>query len=155
VSGSQLVLDSNLLVLLAVGSASTGYLGSHKNVKAYSKADFSLLMSFVNDASKFVTTPNILTKTSNLARQFGEPARSRITDILGALIEPMEEIYVDSSSAAKRSEFTRLGLTDAALLDALAPSHTLLTTDYGLYMAALKQGYNAVNFNHLREQHLR
>jgi len=149
------VLDANLLVVLAVGQASLAFLGTHKNVRGYSTDDFRLLLNIVSEARKILTTPNILTETSNLARQFGEPGRSRITSLLGSMIEPMEEIYVESRAAAKRREFTRLGLADCALLDMLKPTHTLVTADFSLYRAALDKGCDAENFNHLRERHLR
>jgi hypothetical protein len=154
VTGKPLVLDTNLLVLLVVGSASLTYLGVHKNVKAYSVTDFRLLQGIVLSSHKIFTTPNILTETSNLARQFGRPARDRITQLLAAMIEPLEEIYIESRVVAQRPEFERLGLTDCAILDALEPTHTLLTADLDLYLAALKQGNQAVNFNHLRERYL-
>ncbi len=151
----SIVLDANLLVVLVVGTASLEFLGRHKNVRTYSKADFLLLLSIVSNAKKTFTTPNILTETSNLARQFGEPARSRVTAVLGNMIEPMDEIYIESRDAAKRHEFTWLGLTDCALLAALEPTHTLLTADHDLYSAALKRGFDSVNFNHLRDQYLK
>jgi hypothetical protein len=151
----SIVLDATLLVVLVVGTASLGFLGKHKNARTYSRADFFLLVEIVSGAGNTLTTPNILTETSNLARQFGEPARGRITKLLGDMIQPMEEIYVESRNAARRPEFMRLGLTDCALLDALRPTHTLLTADFGLYRAALERGLDAENFNHLREQRLK
>jgi hypothetical protein len=43
-----------------------------------------------------------------------------------------------------------LGLTDCALLSAIDRSHLLLTADLDLFVAAVKRGYQAINFNHIR-----
>ena len=61
-----------------------------------------------------------------------------------------KECLVESAAAAARPEFVRLGLTDSALLHITGESHTLLTADVSLYLAALNGGKNAENFNHLR-----
>jgi hypothetical protein len=38
------VLDTNLLVLLVVGSVPRNYIGRHKRLSQYSEADFELLV---------------------------------------------------------------------------------------------------------------
>jgi hypothetical protein len=59
--------------------------------------------------------------------------------------------YLESNVAAARPEFFRLGLTDAALLHLSIEQAVLLTADLHLYLAALKGGLKAQNFNHLRD----
>ena len=148
-----IVLDSNLLLLFVVGLASQGYIAAHKRLQAYSTDDFVLLQRILSAARKVVVTPNILTETSNLAGQIAEPARTHIYRVLKALVEDalaVEEQYVESRQAVARDEFTRIGLTDSAILEITTVSHTLLTVDLDLYLAALKQGYKAENFNYLR-----
>jgi hypothetical protein len=60
-----------------------------------------------------------------------------------------------SKSAADVAEFPRLWLTDSAILSELANGHVLLTSDFALYDAALRRGFNAINFNDLRTRSLR
>jgi hypothetical protein len=62
----------------------------------------------------------------------------------------MRERFIESRVAASQSEFLRLGLTDAALLQAADEPATLLTADVDLYLAAVKRGFKAENFNYLR-----
>ena len=145
-----LILDANLLVLLVVGRAAREYIGKHKRLRAYSVSDFDLLIKLLSSASKIVITPNTLTETSNLVRQISEPARAQILLVLRELIARHDEHYRDSRSVSKSDEFPRLGLTDAVLLDIAGQYGTLLTTDLDLYVAAVKRGYKAVNFNHYR-----
>ena len=86
--------------------------------------------------------------------QHGEPERSQILEMLRLLIENTEEVFVASETASSNDEFARLGLTDAALLEAVTGDTPLLTVDLNLYLAALTlstQEITAVNFTHLRD----
>ncbi len=146
-----LAIDTNLLVLLVVGLASKDFLARHKRLREFSVADFDLLSSIVNTHSPIVITPNVWTETSNLARQIAQPARDLVSRVMQEMISRTEEAYVASSSAGRRSEFLRLGLSDAALLELKPNAIPILTSDLDLYLAAQRSGREAVNFNHIRE----
>jgi hypothetical protein len=146
-----IILDSNLLLLFVVGLASQDYIAVHCRLRSYSTEDFILLRRILSAATRVVVTPNILTETSNLAGYVAEPARTRIYRVLKALIEDaIEEQYVESKQAVAQGEFARIGLADSAILEIATASHTLLTVDLNLYLAALSRGLKAENFNHLR-----
>ena len=147
-----IVVDANLLLLWIVGLASPDYIRKHKRLQAYTDEDFTILLNILSRARRIILTPNTLTETSNLAGYISEPARTEILCVLAALIKAAEteERFIDSMTAAARPEFFRLGLTDSALLHLAAEPHTLLTADVGLYLAALRRGLNAENFNHYR-----
>lgn len=145
-----IVLDSNLLVLLVVGTASRDYIGRHRRLRDYDESDFDLLLGVIAPASQIIVTPNTLTETSNLVSQISEPARTHIAAAFWLLVTTFDERYIASTRAAKQAEFPRLWLTDSVLLDELANSHVLLTADLDLYLAASRKGYSAINFNHLR-----
>src|ERR1700674_3017507 len=66
-----IILDSNLLLLFIVGTASRDYISKHKRLQAYRDVDFTLLTQMLAAAPKIVLTPNTLTEVSNLARQIG------------------------------------------------------------------------------------
>ena len=149
-----LILDTNLLVLFVVGTASRDYIAKHKRLTAFTESDYDILQVIVAHALAVFVTPNTLTETSNLAAYIAEPARSRVFHVLRRLIETCEEKYIPASSAAHRPEFIRLGLTDAVLLEAMSAEAALLTTDLDLYLAASAAGASAVNFNHLRDSHM-
>ena len=76
---NAVILDSNLLVLLVVGTTSRSYIGKHKRLRAYTDRDFVLLLEVLSAAQRIIVTPNTVTETSNLAGQIAEPARSRIS----------------------------------------------------------------------------
>ena len=151
---SRLLIDTNLLVLFVVGTASTEYISKHKKLTEFTVEDYEVLLKIVAQAEEILVTPNTLTETSNLVAYIGEPARTQVLQCLSVIIAEAKEKYVPSSPVAQRREFIWLGLTDTALLEASEQDVTLLTTDFNLYCAALKQGDTAFNFNHLRDQYL-
>ncbi|HRJ59835.1 MAG TPA: PIN domain-containing protein [Azospirillaceae bacterium] len=144
-------LDANLLVLLMVGLTKPGYIRVHKRLEGYSFDDFRRLGVILNQFENIVVTPNVLTETSNLLRQIAEPARSEITTVYANHIPTLVEQHISSREAAARPEFLWLGLSDAALLDVNKTDIIMLTADGKLWTAALTAGYQAWNFNHIRE----
>jgi hypothetical protein len=144
------VLDANLLLLLVTGLTSRAYIAKHKRLREYREVDFDLLGRLIDSAPKIVVTPHTLAETSNLIGYIGEPARMQIYLQLRLLLGGLDERYVESSRAAQREEFPRLGLADAVQLDLATESHMLLTVDLDLYLAALHRGLKAENFNHHR-----
>ena len=111
-----------------------------------------LLRRLIEGASEVLTTPNALTETSNLIAHIADPARSEIRETLQRLTLNVQEAYVPSAIAARRAEFVRLGLADAAMLELAGEKRVVLTADFELYQAVLAGGDEAINFNHLRNE---
>ena len=150
----SLIIDTFLLTLFVVGTASKGYIEKHKRLHPYSSSDFSLLADNILRASAVIVLPNTLTDASNWAKMIGEPARSHIAATLQNFIGIFQERYVASNEAALDVGFSRFWLTDSAILRELANGHILLTNDDKLYAEALQRGFRAVNFNYLRSNTL-
>jgi hypothetical protein len=93
-------------------------------------------------------TPNTLTEASNIAAQISEPARQHILAMLKRLIENGKETHIPSIVACSEVLFTRLGLTDAVLLNLARSGIAILTVDLDLYLAAERAGFEAINFTH-------
>ena len=148
---SGFFIDANLLVLLVVGSVDRNLIRKHRRLQRFNVHDYDRLLDLIGQHDQVFVTPNTLTETSNLLAQHGEPGRSRFFDRLRFIIERSEEVVVVSKVAASHSEFPRLGLTDAVLLEAITAKTPLLTVDFDLYRAALAKAPNAaVNFAHLQ-----
>ena len=144
-------VDSNLLVLLIVGNVGRHLIQRHRRLQAFTVEDYDALNDLLTTVDQVFVTPNTLTETSNLLAQHREPDRSRFFDMLRHVIETSREIVVASTEASSNDAFTRLGLTDAALLQTLSPTTPLVTVDINLYLAAWAQAPDtAVNFAHLR-----
>lgn len=145
----EMFIDSNLLVLLAVGATDRKLVSKHRRLRRFEVADYDRLVAMIHNVDKVLVTPNTLTEASNLIGQHGEPERSKCYDTLRLLIEESREVVVHSVTASRNAAFSRLGLTDAALLEAISPKRPLLTVDLPLYAAALAGGEeSAINFVH-------
>ncbi len=145
----DVLLDTNLMVLLVVGTASPNYIKRHKRLQAYTEKDYRMLVNILpTEPRRVLVTPNTITETSNLAGQIAEPARKRVFETMRALLGDMDEVYVASRRAADHVSFVRLGITDAALLHSSLNGTLLITADLDLYLEAARQGRPVINFNH-------
>ena len=139
-------LDTNLLVLLIVGSVDRGQVERHRRTKRFTVEDYDRLVGLVEGLDRVFVTPNTLTEASNLLERRGDP---RFLRKLRNLIEVSREVVVVSAEAARTPAFERLGLTDSVLLQAISRRRPLLTVDLDLYVAALTKGPDhAFNLTH-------
>ena len=148
----KIALDTNLTLLLVVGRAERGLIAKHKRLRShFSEGDYELLVGQLSQARALITTPNALTEASNIAG-FGiyGASMTRVIHSFQALTHGCHEIYQPSSGLVVRPEFSRLGLADCAWLSVLGQDTGLLTVDNALYLTALDQGLQAVNFDHIR-----
>lgn len=146
------VLDANLLVLLVVGSASTGFIAKHKRLsRHYSVDDFDILRHLIGEFNDLVLLPHVLAEPSNLAMDIFYVVRVKTQAVFHELIPTATESPAQSLFGAQREEFKSLGLTDSVILHMgtmgiaeLPP--TLITADTALAISALSQGYSVINF---------
>ncbi len=144
-------IDSNLLVLLVVGSVGRDLITKHRRLQTYTADDYDILVELLTPFGQVFVTPNTLTEASNLLGLHADPERSRFFDMLRFFIQRSEEVVVASVDASSNDEFRRLGLTDAALLEVITAEAPLLTVDFDLYRAAsTKEPDSAINFAHHR-----
>ena len=142
-------LDANLLVLLVVGETDSKLIAKHRRLREFDEEDYESLARLVSHVDQILVTPNTLTEASNLLAYHREPEKSRFFEVLRILIEEHKEIVVASRVASRNTEFTRLGLADAALLEVVSNSNPLITVDLELYLAAArKESESAYNFRH-------
>ncbi len=150
----EILVDSNLLVLLVVGLTSRELITRHKRTKIFEQDDYDLLVKILSSYDVIVVTPHVLAETSNLVSQIGEPALEAVRLTFSKLIQDQKEVYYSSRDSVKHPAFVRLGLTDASILQLAKSAIPLLTTDVGLYLEAYKLNSSTINFNHLRQQRL-
>ena len=144
-------IDTNLLLLLVVGSADKAIIAKHRRLRGYTTEDYDTLLDLLKHFPQVLVTPHTLAETSNLLAQHGNPERARLFEELRFLIHECEEVVVAGTVAANNRAFSRLGLTDAALLEAVAPETPLLTVDWELFRQAWeREADTAVNFTSFR-----
>ena len=146
-----ILIDTNLLLLLAVGRYDRRRIEVFKRTSVYSLSDFQRLGYIADQFASLWTTPNILTEVDNLGRQLPRREWQGFASSLRSLGVKLTEQYVNSNAVMSSPVFSRLGLADTASLST-QQRFLILSDDLQFYLQALNSGYDAVNFNHLRMQ---
>lgn len=100
-----------------------------------------------------LSTPNIVTETSNLLGQLPSHQRLPCFESFAKGVELLKEVYLPSKDLAATGEFQRFGVTDAGLVR-LATQHLILTEDFRLSNYISSKGIDIINFNHIRSMSL-
>ncbi|MFI3187265.1 MAG: hypothetical protein QX198_14915 [Methylococcaceae bacterium] len=148
-------LDTNVLLLFIFALYQPEKIGL-KRLSKYVKEDGDLLIQYVDQFRRILTTPHVLAETSNLARQISKGKHSKVlADSLyplfchntqGSFVKvPINDILVNAGL------FGKLGLTDACIATLAQEKQLLLTDDLDLYIAACSNGGDVINFTHMRE----
>jgi hypothetical protein len=152
IGAKAIALDANVLVLLVVGSADIGFIERHRRLRSvYTRSHFITLRALLEAAPSLTTTTHALTEASNHARQRSEPMRGKVMSFFRKLVEGIGEQTPGAREAAALPEFPRLGLTDCAFLKLDPDRYSVMTTDYDLYIALLRGGFEVANFAHLMD----
>ncbi len=144
-----LFIDTNLLLLLVIGTFRRDMIATHKRVNQYNTDDFQKVAFFRGHFQTLWTTPSVLTETDNLGRQMAESNYQGFAKTMTSLSLQLIEQYVPFKDVAQTKIFTRLGLSDASIL-LTKTSKLILTDDLNLHAAALGAGFDSINLNHLR-----
>jgi len=144
------LIDSNLLLLYVVGKYSPEKIAKFKRTSVYTVDDYLILEKIVRFFKMVVTTPNILTEVSNLARQLPEWIRKDYFDEFRKEIVVLNEEYIESRVVCNIEQFPKLGLTDGGIIEAARGNYLVLTDDFPLYNTLLNLDIDAVNINHIR-----
>lgn len=140
-------LDSNLVLLLLIGSVDRTLVGKHKRLEKYTTNDFDLLKAIISPVKRLFTTPHIATEVSNLAGNLSSD--ERFLKVLRSFLQHSSESHCTAARIVTEKRWERLGLTDTALC-LLARRRLVVTDDLGLALSLEKGGENVINFNQLR-----
>jgi len=146
------ILDTNVLVLLIVGSTSIDLISTHKRTRSCTAHGFRKLQEAVALFDDIVVVPHILAEASNLLGDTARPWKRAVQTNFLRFINETLELYYPSKSGAQRHEFVHLGLTDAVLisfgimqLDGLKP--TLITADNDLVNVFSSAGLSVIDYH--------
>jgi len=145
----SIAVDSNLLLLLVVGSWNVRFIANHKRLSGFSTEDFYLVRDFVASFQSVVTTPHVLAEVSNLAGVATGSAKGLIFTQFAKVIRTLDERQIASASASANSEFPVFGLTDAVLCT-VCSTMLLLTADGSLASHMRRKGMNAWTLDNLK-----
>ncbi len=145
-----LIIDTNLLILLLVGSCDPRLVTTFKRTNKYVEDDFRLMSRFVACFRDIVTTPNIITEVCNLCLGLNRRTDNKLYRAFGELIERVRENHIPAVRLKHCGAFFRFGISDTAIVELCGQGRLLLTDDLPLYAYVKKQEFDAVNFNHIR-----
>lgn len=147
--GNGVLIDTNLLLLLLVGTHDRRRISSFKRTLKYTQYDYQRLAWFSTQFRVHWTTPNILTEVDNLGRQLRQDEWKNFSVVFSKFAGAANEIHLSSAEAAGSNNFARLGLADTVTIE-LRNKLLILTDDLPLSVAAQRSGLDALNFNHIR-----
>jgi len=150
---SELLLDTNLLLLLFIGGKDTSLISKAKTLSAYTEEDYELLQEFanLNQFTGLLTTPHIITEVSNLLGKERDDIKRVGREAVVEFLARCNERLDSSAELASKPEFNRLGITDTAIALAANSTVFVLTADLPLYLHCSRSGLNVENFNHVRQ----
>ena len=143
-----LTLDSNLLLLLTVGTFEPRTLINFKRLSGFSISDLRLLQDLASTRSLTVT-PHSLTEVSNLANSLPETARLGFLNYFASFITRVSEHFVHADVLSSDRSFRLFGLTDAAICE-LASTSDVATEDARLRAYMQRRGLVAFGLEDLR-----
>ena len=151
-TGTGLLIDTNLLVLYAVGTVNRGRIETFKRTSKYKSGDYDLLVRVLGNFKTWYTVAHVLAEVSNLIDLSG-PERLQARLILKATISLLDEASLPSKRATEHPLYQDLGLVDAAIgTVARANSCAVLTDDLDLYLRLSHDNVRVFNFTHLLAQ---
>jgi len=146
-----ILIDTNLMVLIAVGTYNPQRVLTFKRTRQYALDDLVLMTRLMSYFGRRVTTPNILTEVDNLTRQLPEAEYEAIAATVARLVPDFFEVYFPSEGALNNVHYPLLGLTDCVTASA-ARDVLVVTDDFRLSNVLSGLGYDAININHIRSQ---
>ncbi len=145
------VVDSNILLLLFIGSYDLSLVGRFKRLAAFARTDYELLVSTLSRFSAVVTTPMILTEVNSLSNLLEFRHKYGYYTVFSLLADKMLEEIPTTKEIVATEFFKKFGYTDAAIAIAADQRYLVLTDDFALSGFLQSQQIDVINFNHLRQ----
>lgn len=157
-SGSKtVIIDTNLLLLLLIGSEDKKHISKFKRTQDFNERDYNALLNILGNFKKFVVTPHILTEISNLAGKnkfYKKNIFKKCIEVMSS--NEFEEEFIESQQMFSDDVcycFYKLGITDAAIIKhAKNKDYKVITIDKDLHSELKKLGIISFNFYPLIEK---
>lgn len=123
----NLIIDTNLLLLLIIGGVEKGrHIKHSKRLGAFNIKDYDVIVEFMARYKVFIT-PYIATEVINLIDLTGE-AKKLAFEIARILFSHFQKIEVCIDDDCLPKYFIDVGITDSSLIQ-LSPNYFILTND--------------------------
>jgi hypothetical protein len=144
------VLNTNLLVLYAMGLFDMNQTEKNNRTKAFTKHDFLMLYYEVKKFGGIVTTFNILTETTNLTANGNEVFKQDFFSKFEITIDLMDKHYFKSKELSKNKEFKKFGLAYSLIAHLASQGYLVITDDFRLSTYLTGINLPVINFNYVR-----
>lgn len=147
---SGLLIDTNLLLLLIVGS--TPSIKKFKRTNMYTASDYHLLIRLVDQFDKLIVTPHILAEVSNLSNGlYGDQLDEFFETLKASLASVIVEIHKPAIQIADNFSLSPYGLADVGIVALAKSNYLVLTDDLRVASFAHQHSVDVINFNHIRD----
>ena len=141
----RLLLDTNVLVLLIVGSLSTDLIGQKAKLKNFDLDDFVLVARIAREATSHISTPNVLTEVSNHLGSGKQQLVPGGLEEFAKFVFLLDEFHFPSNEIVRMPEFNSLGLTDAGILRLADDKTCVVSVDFHLCNRLAGKGVDVIN----------
>jgi len=149
----MIVIDTNALLLLVVGSIDKKLINSHKRTSIYNEQDYYDLLNIIGDFKNLIILPNVWTEVDNLLNNFKGERKFYYHNVITEIIKLSTEKHIYTIDAINTVPFFNLGVTDCLLLILAKQNSLLITSDSSLSDYAIANGikvYDVVQRRNMR-----
>jgi hypothetical protein len=147
------VVDTNLLLLLLIGSFDKRQIGREKRINKYELQDFEKLNILLKHfPSTLFITQSILSEVTNLSSNYNEETGFSFFRYIETQLLKFKETEFNSLNlvSSNQKAFYKFGLTDVSIIDLAKNNCLIVTDDLPMYHYLQSQNFYAINYNHLR-----
>ena len=151
---NSVLIDTNLLVLLIVGSVDRKLIEKHRRTRQFVTRDYDELCMLLAPYDEIWITVHCLAETSNLLKQTDS---GRVRDLmrkLAVFCSQARESYLPKERVTADDHFVRLGVADTGFVQKAKRVDQSITVDLDLYLTISRLVRNVVNFNYFRTSYL-
>jgi len=137
----KVVIDTNVLLLLIVGSIDPLLIAKNKFTHQWGNEDYLVLRTIIDGANIILVQP-VLVESSDLLGNMNE-----FHEHLEVIIKLYKESLIPSKKLIKSIAYNEFGLADASILEQAQKGAYVVTADRRLCELIRRKKYNLVNFN--------
>ena len=128
-------LDSNLLLLLVIGTMDRGLIRKFKRTQGFALTQFDSLVDLISRSGQVYTTPHALTEVSSLANALHESQKQDFSSTFAAIIAALSEHFTPALQLSRDALF-RFGIADTSILH--LPGQVLVLTEDGRFVSHMR-----------------
>lgn len=147
------LVDTNLLLLLFIGAYDKRQVERFpRTADRFVAEDYDTLAGLLRQFDAIVTTPHVLTETSNLIGRSSGRVRQGVFEVFASFVsQAMREQHTTAADLVQGTDFFRFGIADAAISRTAGTlGYLVLTDDFVLYGLLAGRGVDVLNFNQIR-----